>query len=213
MPILIDKEVDDDVRFGIWEIKESFNELRHLVSLRPEEIKRKKQFLSRHRKMEFLSVRALFQTMLDKEFHYIKYNKARKPLVNNNTHNISITHSSNFTAVMLSKEYRVGIDLECMSNKIRHISHKFINDNELITSQPESVRYHLYIHWCAKEALFKILDKPKINFKEDLTIQPFTPEKEGLIKGFVKAEGYDEVFDLHYARWGDYVIVYTYKKK
>lgn len=76
----------------------------------------------------------------------------------------------------------------------------------------EAKRYHLYIHWCAKEALYKICDKEGINFKKNLTISPFQVEDAGEIKGFVHTDKINEEFDLHYSRYDNYAIVWTKKK-
>ena len=50
---------------------------------------------------------------------------------------ISISHSNNLTAVLISKGKRVGIDLEFMSGKISKVADKFINNKESITTDPE----------------------------------------------------------------------------
>ena len=73
-------------------------------------------------------------------------------------------------------------------------------------------RYHLYIHWCAKEALYKICDKQDINFKENLTIFPFEPAEKGTIKGSVLNKRGVEDFILKYTKYKDYAIVWTCKK-
>ena len=99
-----------------------------------------------------------------------------------------------------------------MSHKISNISFKFINEQELITDDPEFSRYHLYIHWCAKEALYKICDKQDINFKENLTIFPFHPKNEGQIKGRVLNIHGIEDFNLFYSKYNNYTIVWTCKK-
>ena len=63
------------------------------------------------------------------------------------------------------------------------IAHKFINENDVITADEEQRKYHLYIHWCAKEALYKICDKQDINFRDNLTIEPFEPMERGVLTG------------------------------
>jgi 4'-phosphopantetheinyl transferase EntD len=116
------------------------------------------------------------------------------------------------TSIFLSKTKRVGIDLEKMSHKISSIGHKFINSQEIITEDPELKRYHLYIHWCAKEALYKICDKQDINFKENLTITPFKPKDKGIIEGRVLNSNGVEDFKLRYQKYKDYAIAWTCKR-
>ncbi len=101
--------------------------------------------------------------------------------------------------------------MEYMSHKISKIAKRFINENEKITDSPELLKYHLYIHWCAKEALYKICDKKSINFKQNLTIKPFDPEYEGVIKGTVDNIYGVDSYDLYYQKIGDYILVRTCK--
>ena len=89
---------------------------------------------------------------------------------------------------------------------------KFINSKEVITNEQERIRYHLYIHWCAKEALYKICDKQDINFKQNLIIEPFDPHIiRGELDGWVKNKHRNEKFRLKYFTLDNYIIVYTLK--
>jgi 4'-phosphopantetheinyl transferase EntD len=106
---------------------------------------------------------------------------------------------------------KVGIDLEYMSHRISSISHKFINENDSITDNEEQKKYHLYIHWCAKEALYKICDKQDINFRDSLTIEPFQPSDSGVIQGRVHNRSRNELFNLNYFSLGNYVVVWCCK--
>lgn len=211
MPVILDKYVEEGVKLGIWEITETFDELFPRVSLNSHEKKRLASFKNHNRKLEFLSVRALLQTLTSPTKRII-YNGTNKPFLEDHSFHISISHSFNYTSILLSKNKRVGIDLEYMSHRISKISHKFINAKEAITENPELKKYHLYIHWCAKEALYKICDKQNINFKENLIIGSFSPLAEGLIHGEVHNELLHEIFQLNYFKSNNYIVVYCSKK-
>ncbi len=60
-----------------------------------------------------------------------------------------------------------------MSSNIAAIAFKFLNWREKVTRENENRRYHLYLHWCAKEALYKICDKEGISIRKNITIEPF----------------------------------------
>jgi 4'-phosphopantetheinyl transferase EntD len=105
----------------------------------------------------------------------------------------------------------VGIDLEQMTHRISRIAHYFIHPEEKITEDETKKRYHLYIHWCAKEALFKICDKNALNFRKHMFIEPFDPAVEGDIRGRVDNGKIQLTFDLHYRRMKDYVMVWCCK--
>ncbi len=201
----------EDCFLGSWEIAEDYETLYSLVSLDKSEIKRLEGFLNYNRKLEFLSVRVLLQIILGKDAR-ILYDQNNKPLIKGGSWQISISHSYNMTSVLLSKNKNVGIDLEYMSHRIEKISHKFIRSDEIITDDPENKRYHMYIHWCAKEALYKICDKNMLNFKKNLFIKPFDPADQGEIKGYVHSDKKNEEFDMLYYRIDNYVVVLCCKK-
>lgn len=211
MPVLIDKYVDDDVRLGIWEIKEDYDQLIDISKPDKDDLKTVQGFCNYKRKLEWLSVRALINYLANKQTKIV-YNEDRKPFVDDKEYNISISHSNNFTSILMSKNKKVGIDLEYMNHKISRIADKFINEKEEVISEVnDRKKLHLYIHWCAKESLYKICDKQDINFKKNLTITPFEIKQEGKIKGTVNNRFGIEDFDLQYFTIDNYSIVWCSK--
>jgi 4'-phosphopantetheinyl transferase len=196
---------------GVWKIEEDLETLLDLVILDPEEKKKYKGFRSNSRKLEFLSVRALLGEILGKEAKIV-YNKNNKPFIKDGSHFISITHSHRLTAILLSTNEQVGIDLEYMTSNISAFAFKFINRKEKVSKDQNLQKYHLYIHWCAKEALYKICDKEGISIRNNITIEPFEPKDSGELKGKVHTDKIKESFDLFYTRYSNYSIVWTKKK-
>jgi 4'-phosphopantetheinyl transferase len=195
---------------GVWKIEEDLDTLFNLVVLDNDEKKRYKVFSSNSRKLEFLSVRALLSELIGKEAKIV-YNKNNKPFLKDGSMFISISHSHMLTAILLSTNEKVGIDLEYMSSNITAIAFKFLNWKEKVTKEQEDRKYHLYIHWCAKEALYKICDKEGISIRKNLTIEPFKVMESGEIKGKVHTDKINESFDLHYSKYDNYAIVWTKK--
>jgi 4'-phosphopantetheinyl transferase EntD len=211
MGIISKNHLQEDCVLGIWEITESFQELYDSLTLSTEDEQRLFSFKSAGRRLEWLSVRKLLQTLTNDTKARITYDKNRKPFLYDQSYNVSISHSHNITAILLSKNRRVGLDLEYMSHRISNVAFKFINENEFITDDEKYKRYHLYIHWCAKEALYKICDKQDINFKQNLTILPFQQKESGLITGIVNNRYITEEFPVHYFRTGNYVTAWCCK--
>jgi 4'-phosphopantetheinyl transferase len=195
---------------GVWKIEEEIEALLDLVVLDNVEKKRYKGFSSNSRKLEFLSVRALLSELIGKEAKIV-YNKNNKPFLKDGSRFISISHSHKLTAILLSTNEKVGIDLEYMSTNIAAIAFKFLNRKEKVTRELEDRKYHLYIHWCAKEALYKICDKEGISIRKNLTIEPFKLKDSGEIKGHVHTDKINESFDLYYSKYDNYAIVWTKK--
>jgi 4'-phosphopantetheinyl transferase len=195
---------------GVWKIEEDINALLELVNLDAIDKKKYKGFTSTSRRLEFLSVRALLDELLGKDARIV-YNKNNKPFLKDGSRFISISHSHKLTAILCSTSEKVGIDLEYMSSNIGALSFKFINRKEKISKDPNNRKYHLYLHWCAKEALYKICDKEGISFRKNLTIEPFEVKDSGEIKGAVHTRKINESFDLFYSRYDNYAIVWTKK--
>lgn len=196
---------------GVWKIEEDLSTLLEMVEMSPEDKRRYEVFRSTSRKLEFLSVRALLAEMMGKDARIV-YNKNNKPFIKDGSHFISITHSNKLTAILMSRDERVGIDLEYMRVNINAFASKFLNKREKITRRWADRTYHLYIHWCAKEAIYKICDKEGINIVNDITIEPFDVHESGEIRGSVTNERIDDQFTLFYSKYDNYTIVWTKKK-
>jgi 4'-phosphopantetheinyl transferase len=195
---------------GVWKIEEDIDTLLSMVVLDNDEKKRYKGFSSNSRKLEFLSVRALLAELIGEEAKIV-YNKNNKPFLKDGSRFISISHSHKLTSILLSTNEKVGIDLEYMSTNIAAIAFKFLNRKEKVTNEQDNRRYHLYIHWCAKEALYKICDKEGISIRKNITIEPFVLKESGEIRGKVHTDKINESFDLYYSRYDNYAIVWTKK--
>lgn len=210
MGLLLKRQIADDCLMGLWEISEDYDTLFSEVMLNEFDINRLNAFKNESRKLESLSVRALLQKLTHPGARII-YNQFRKPFLDDYSYNISISHSHKWTSIMLSQQRRVGIDLEFMSHDMTRVVHKFINSNEYITPIVALQREHMYVHWCAKEALYKICDKDGINFQDNLTIYPFEPAVSGKISGLVTNNLLHEEFTIQYEIRDNYVVAYTYK--
>lgn len=195
---------------GVWKIEEDLDTLMNLVVLDNDEKKKYKGFSSNSRKLEFLSVRALLSELIGKDTRIV-YNKNNKPFLKDGSRFISISHSHKLTAILLSTNEKVGIDLEYMRTNIAAIAFKFLNRKEKVTKEHDDRKYHLYIHWCAKEALYKICDKEGISIQKNITIEPFMVKESGEIKGKVHTDRINESFDLYYSKYDNYAIVWTKK--
>jgi 4'-phosphopantetheinyl transferase len=208
--VFLKTEILPECHLGVWEITEDYDELHGMVDLATVEKAKLDSFKNISRKVEWLSVRALVKNMIGKDTR-ILYSAENKPFVRGNTHQISISHSNNLTAVLISKDKKVGIDLEFMSGKISKVADKFINEKETITPNPELQKYHLYLHWCAKEAMYKICDKQDINFRDGLTIYPFKPDEHGFMKGHILNGNGEEDVELEYLQHENYALVWCVK--
>lgn len=211
MSLILKKHVKKDCLLGLWEITEDYNTLFSCVDLNDTEINTLTSYKNQNRKLEFLSVRTLLSHLVDEKIKII-YNHNSKPFFNNHLYNISISHSRKLTSILLSKTRKVGVDLEFMSDRIYKISHKFIHNKEQITENTNRRINHLYIHWCAKEAIYKLLDRKNLNFSREIFIKPFTLRLQGKIEGIVEIGKIYEKLELNYFQHNNYIIVWCCKE-
>jgi len=211
MGLLINREIENGCRLGLWEITEDYDTLFSMTRLNEEDLRRLDTFKNLNRKIESLSVRALLQQMTNPSARIVYREQSRKPYLEDGSYNISVSHSHKHTSILLGKVKHVGVDLEYMTHDIERLAYMFINEHEKITENPLIRREHLYIHWCAKEALYKICDKVDIIFQEHLIIKPFDVESHGDIVGVVHNNSRNEEYRLHYSLENNYVWVYCVK--
>ena len=208
MGLIVNREIEDGCRIGLWDIVEDYQTLFLTTYLNHEDISRLNAFKNLNRKLEMLSVRALLQQMTHPDARIVYSGRSRKPYMEDGSYNISVSHSHKYTSVLLGKNKKVGVDLEFMTHNIEHLAHKFLNEQEEIANDPWIRREHLYIHWCAKEALYKICDREDLNFQEDLLIKPFEVHEQGDIIGVVLNDSRQEEYRLHYLIENNYALVY-----
>ncbi|GAA4889372.1 4'-phosphopantetheinyl transferase superfamily protein [Flaviramulus aquimarinus] len=156
----------------IWKITESYEHLMMKVDLKPAALNRVLGMKSELHQRGFLSVRHLLQ-----EFGYVDadlfYDDNGKPHLKDGKH-ISITHSFNFSAVIVS-DLTVGIDIEKQRDKITIIAHKFIDyEQDYLNKDGADYIKELTAIWCVKESLYKLFSMPGLSFKQHCLVIPFT---------------------------------------
>ena len=126
-----------------------------------------RQFKSKHRQWEWLTVRAILRHALGPDAT-IEYEESGKPLVLPITGErrgglyISISHSKSHAALLLSTHKNIGVDIEQVSDRILRLADRIAQPGELPadwdTLTPQQQAHHLTTLWTIKEALYKSLD-------------------------------------------------------
>ncbi len=211
MGLLYKTYVDGDCILGCWKIEETTEELEEQLHLSEEEIQRLISFKTCKRKKEWLSVRALLKELCNANARICYLNN--KPFLEDRTREISISHSNELTCMIMSKTKKVGIDIEYISDKIERIQHRFINEKENINIRDQKEqKILLYLHWSAKEAIYKIHGKKKISFKENIFVNPFKLSQEGQFYAHLINGEDDTEYRLTYKVFDDYVVVWSSKE-
>lgn len=210
MALVYLRNLDEQTRFAIWKVEETAEDL----TLRLQLNDREKALLARlnkgKRTLHWLATRVLLRTMLDTTGYIDCPSDANgKPYLANFPDRISLTHSYEYAAVMLSKKGEVGIDLELVKPKITRIANKFLQDEELaFIGGPDPVR-QLYACWCAKEAVYKLQGNKGVSFREHMRVLPFTYQDQGTLWLELNGPERQETFKVYYEQFQDYMLGYV----
>jgi len=181
-----------------------------MVSLSLSDLSTLESFKSEYRKLEWLTTRALVKQLLSEPGQVsIAYNSNGKPRLVNSQYSISISHTRNFVAVLLSEKEHIGIDLETIQPRIEKIARKFITPEEEKYIEADKKLIYQHVFWGTKEVLFKIYSKGELNFLENLKVKKFQlTEKGELIAGITKGN-YKREFQVFYEKSNDLMLVYA----
>lgn len=196
-------------RWAVWKMDESIGELLDLlpVSLREGYEKEIRQFMSVHRRQEWLSVRVLLFTLLG-EKKEIGYEVSGKPYLTDGSFYISISHTKGYVAIILSPEVPVGIDIEQYGRRIHKVIDRFVRPDEEVGSFQQDMTWGLLIHWSAKETIFKYMKDPDSDLRK-LCLSPFIPQKEGRFQLREYVTGQQQLFDVGYRINPDFVLTWV----
>ncbi len=217
MPLVYKKSIDKGSFFGVWDITESYMELVSELSLSDEEFKILNGFKSESRKKQWLSYRVLIKQLVNLDmFFKMTYDEHGKPFLLKPDYHLSVSHSGNYSAVILSKNCFVGIDIENVHPKIKKIVSKFLNEKELKNiklSERSDDLEKIYVYWCAKEALYKLYGKKNVSLREHIHINPFSYKETGNINGEIISKQFSLHYKLQYFKINNYMLSYLIKKK
>ncbi len=173
MPIYKTITVSPTTKVYIWKVTEPEDQLAKNVELTQHCQNRMDGMRSEAHRRAFLSIRHLMAEAgyVDSDLYYDDFGK---PHLKDGNY-ISITHSHNFTGIIVSETDEVGIDIEMQRDKILRIAHKFTPIEEYKTlANAEAIMRKLTIVWGAKESLYKIYAQQGLSFLRHINVMDFT---------------------------------------
>jgi phosphopantetheinyl transferase len=171
MPMVYQQNINSDTQLGIWHITEDENFFAGIPLQRP--------ISHPHKRLQHLAGRHILQVLYpDFPYALIQIADTRKPFLPEEQYHFSISHCGNYAAALVSKTYRVGVDIEKITHRVEKVQHKFLDDTELtllsnLNSASSSTLGHtlLTIAWSIKEALYKWYGDGEVDFKAHLDIE------------------------------------------
>jgi len=210
MAIAYRQRVDDDTEFAVWKIEEEAEELYKQLQLNADEKAYYERLKVGKRNLHWLGTRVLLRKMLHTdEYIDCRVNEHGKPYLVNLPYHISLSHSFEYAAVMISKKRPVGIDIELIKEKVERIAHKFMREEELAFIDAPYKIQHLYVCWCAKEAVYKCFGKKEVSFLDNILLESFEFEEHGIVKAHLKKGSSNVNFIVGYLQFDNYMVGYV----
>ncbi|MGB5941798.1 MAG: 4'-phosphopantetheinyl transferase superfamily protein [Leeuwenhoekiella sp.] len=211
MPIYKVIEPAPEVAIYIWKVTETLEELSAGIQLTSHCEARLKSMKSQLHQRAFMSIRHLLKKAgyVDHDLCYDDFGKPH--LLDGNY--ISITHSYNFTAIIVSKSVEVGIDIEMQRDKILRIAHKFTPLKEYHTlANEEALIRKLTIVWGAKESLYKIYGQQGLSFLQHINVVDFDFD-DYRTTATICFRGKISDYKVHFLEFEDFTCVYALANK
>jgi 4'-phosphopantetheinyl transferase len=210
MALAYHRKLDDVTEFAVWRIEESAEDLYSQLQLKSHEVKVLEGLNNGKRNLHWLSTRVLLRQLLNTtEYIDCQVDDHGKPYLPDSPYHISFSHSFDYAAVMISKDKPVGIDIEMIKDKIERVASKFLVDQEIDFLDPKNKINHLYICWCAKEAVYKLQGKRNVSFKDHIRLKPFSYKPEGAFYATLEVDQECKSFTVHFEQFENYMIGYV----
>ena len=202
MPFLKEFIIDEKTKIKLWKVM--LGEL-NPRKLNNEEIKLFKLKKSNLLKEQFLAIRKILA--LENSDYIITYDLDGKPILNSEF-NISISHSHEIAALVISNNLKFGMDVQLKESKILNIKNKFLNEFEKLNIVGDPSIDILTMIWTSKESIYKAIGLKGISFSENIKIDKVTV-KDKIGKGYY-INGAEKVkFDLRFFYLDEYIVCYA----
>jgi 4'-phosphopantetheinyl transferase len=213
MPIVQRTNLNQNTVLAVWKITESREVLYAQLSDRISDAGR-----NLHDNIHWLASRNLLQELFPESSIELLKDEFNKPslLINRKQHSVSITHSYEYAAVMVSSSQTVALDLEKIDERVNRVARKFIRTDERFdelsytTRNNDSTTVYYTIIWSAKETLYKYYSKKELDFLENLRVLPFTINPNGFVlEGCITKQNFALNLPIEVRLIEGYVLTYS----
>ena len=202
MPFLKEFIINDKTKIKLWKVMIGELNTKELNSDEKNLIKLKKSILLRE---QFLATRKVLA--LENSNYKITYDINGKPSLNSK-YNISISHSHEIAALVISDNSKIGLDVQLNENKIFNIQDKFLNPSEKLNIGESPSLKILTMIWTSKESIYKAVGLKGISFSDNIKIEKVVEEdKTGI--GYYTNGSEKVKFDLKFFYIDEYTICYA----
>ena len=209
MSVIYTEEFDNGL-FGLWKITEELEELLPKANLSTPDLETWSLIKAVQRKKEWLATRALLNE-LTLQYTQINYYSDGRPFLKDLPRNISISHTKGYAAVLLHNNQVPGIDIELNSRSAERVATRILSSEELDFCKEGDgfSNQKLLIHWCAKEAIFKMIPVKNVSYSKDIHISLMNPvQTSGSFPGTFHSESGPVSINLYYKLIDELILVW-----
>jgi len=170
--------------------------------------------LRNRRRIEWLSSRYLICQLCNlPDSSYIRKNKFGKPTIKDSNLHISLSHSHDMVAAIVSDK-DVGVDIQKYVSKINRIAHKYLNMEELHSIPEKHMIDAFHIIWGAKECLYKAYGRKRISYMDHIRIDISNLLKHKVLPdhlrftGYISTPEFFENYNLRLIKLNNYFLTY-----
>lgn len=193
MPLVYQQNINAVTKIGVWHIAETEDFFLQQVSLQ-------REITHWHKRLQHLAGRLLLKELYpDFPVGLIQIAGTKKPFLENEPFHFSISHCCDYAAVIVSKEYRVGVDVELKNSRIEKIIPKFLTPEEYSLIPRGVINETATLFWSVKESIYKWDSRGRVDFKKHIAIRSMTGDaNEGFVHCVFKNVTHLSVHFLHF---------------
>lgn len=204
MPVFFQHQINDTTRLGIWKIEETEEFFKGNVP-------QHRDVTHPHKRLQHLAGRFLLQFLFpDFPYELIQIADTRKPFLPGDPYHFSISHCGDYAAAIVSKNSRVGIDIEIPVEKIEKIKNKFLGEKELFLFHADGFQALnselLTILWSAKESVYKWYGDGNVDFRQHINLQKIHTGQEIIDCLFTKN---NTILTIHYRQFDELMLAWV----
>lgn len=210
MPLVLQEKKPENCEFAVWKIEENDAFFLRGLVLNDAERVYISSIKNPGQKTRWLASRFLLKHLMrTTDFVELLADAHGKPYVNSHHIHVSISHSQAFAAVIISDKNIVGIDVEEPGRNIQLLKHKFLSTEEIDYLEPVNENKQLLILWAAKEVMYKMYAKRKLEFRENMLVRPFSLNTSGTLTGQLEKGEFAMQYKLYYILRKNFVLVFS----
>jgi phosphopantetheinyl transferase len=200
MPIFFQQQINETTRLGVWKIEETedffkLNVPQHRLVTHP------------HKRLQHLAGRFLLQFLYpDFPYELIQIADTRKPFLPDEQYHFSISHCGDYAAVIVSRDRRVGIDIELIRPLVGQLVAKFLSEEEKKYLDNNNMLERATLLWSAKEAVFKWYGDGQVDFRQHIKLTAVDSGNQTIECFFSKT---NQHLTLHYHQFNHLVLAWV----